>query len=162
MPDLFKFKANDTLVMKYLNSTERGQVQRWQMYDNYNYEFHTGHTTGDPIYVRPTTPTAKRWNDNVPKFDTNTGVWTGWANGPKLENEDKSAWQDAEAVRNASFASLCLLAKRYWRPRENPVPQVVVAPPVATHKPCRFPPCTGQVPIVKSGKAACPVCFQYQ
>lgn len=160
MPDLFKFKATDATVTKYLNSTERGQVTRWQMYDGYNFEFHTGHTTGDPIYVRPTTPTAKRWNSNVPKFDTNTGVWTGWANGPKLENEDGTAWGDVEAVRGASFHTLCLMARRYWHPRENPVPPDPVA--AATDKACKFVPCPGRVPIVKSGKSACPVCFQYQ
>ena len=167
MPDTFHFQANDDLVQRYLNQTERGNVATWQQSDGWVFEFHTGHTTGSPIYVRPDGNTDK---SNLPKFDTQNKTANDYstcsklANGGKLIQQTKKGGlskQDQAELENIiaqSWASLSLLAQRYWT--RTPAPQVVQQ---ATTKPCTATPnCTGQVQIVQSGKAPCSVCYKYQ
>lgn len=53
MPDNFTFTAGDAIVTRYLTGTEIGQIVTQQVSTEYTFEFHGGHTTGYPIYIRP-------------------------------------------------------------------------------------------------------------
>ncbi len=162
----FPFQANNDLVQKYLNQIERKDVTTWQKSDEWVFEFHTGHKTGNPIYVRPK---GNKDTSNLPKFDTTNKEASDYsacsklANGGKLIQQQKKGGlskkdqEELESIITDSWDALSLLAKRYWSGTEAPA--VDVQP---TTKDCKDPNCQGQVPIVKSGKAACPVCYQYQ
>jgi hypothetical protein len=165
--DLFSFKATDPIVTKYLNATERAAVALCQTSTEYEFEFHTGHDTGNPIYVRPDGNTDKK---NLPKFDTKNKTAASYharnttsvsvntlANGGKLASALGSAAQlEIETLISASWASLALLATRFWT--DTLAPAVVVA---ATDKACKATGCAGRVPITSS-KSACDTCFAYQ
>ena len=165
--DLFSFQDNDPIVTKYLNATERAAVALWQTSAEYRFEFHTGHDTGNPIYIRPVGNSDKK---NLPKFDTKNKTATSYharntttvsvntlANGGKLARALGSAAQtEIETLIQTSWASLALLATRFWT--NTPAPAIVVA---ATDKACKAAGCAGRVPIT-SDKSACDTCFVYQ
>lgn len=162
MADKFRFDGTDAIVTTYLTIAEIANVAYWQASYDYDFEFHTGHTTGNPIYIRIT---GNRDTSNVPKFDTlnkNASDYTAianFANGEKLKRLTQQAQLDVLAVIANNWAILSSLANRYWI---TGPPRVVAPVVVATTKVCNVPGCGGQVPIVRSGKAPCPVCSKYQ
>lgn len=172
MPDNFEFKDASAFVRTYLNTAERANVQRWQTQDGYTFEFHGGHTTGNPIYFRIDDNGDK---SNLPKVDTKDKAFSDYfgsaggrrttsvsvaafANGGKLLKGLPSAAQtDIEQIVTRSWPSLQLLADRYHSGTDAPAD-----PPAAeTHKTCGLGGCVGQVPIVLSGKAMCETCYQF-
>ena len=65
MPDNFRVRAIDRFVQGY--PLQAALIQRIQISDNFTFEFHGGHTQGNPVYVRVN---DNKDNSNVPKFDT--------------------------------------------------------------------------------------------
>jgi len=61
------FKQTDDLVKYYLDQADINAVRRWQTLDGYTFEFHEGHETGNPIYIRPDGNTSQQ---SMPKVDT--------------------------------------------------------------------------------------------
>jgi hypothetical protein len=171
MPENFKFQDDDTTVRTYLNTAERAKVGTWQSSSDFTFEFHEGHGTGYPIYIRPDGNTDK---SNLPKFDTLNKTAASYrpkdakqvslaalANGNKLLKLSSKTQADIVAVIDGSWVSLALLASRRWTQTKAPA-DPLAAP---TDRACTATAnCTGRVPIVagKSSKQMCPVCFKYQ
>lgn len=161
MPDLFEFKANDQLVTTYTTPQERQLVTRWQTTTGWKFEFHGGHTTGYPVYVRPDGNTDK---SNLPKMDTlNKGpndyrIIDRFANGNKLKQALSNLQKtDLLAVVAASFGTLSLIAQRY---HTGVVPVIVVQNVQPVTKLC--PACQGAMPFLGKGiKSQCPGCYGY-
>jgi len=170
---LWKFTANDAVVQRYLNTAERNAVTAWQ---NANlpirFEFHPGHTTGEPLYIRVD---GNADNANVPKVDTKDASASDFAaNLESLSNYQKLvggnlkgkkvgallSQGDATTLRvllNTEFDNLQLIAHRYWNNEDPPADPTA---PAAT-RPCTATThCTGLVQNTK-GKSCCPVCYQY-
>jgi hypothetical protein len=171
MADLFKLNANDTLVKKYLTQAERGQIQFAHTSDAWSFEFHGGHETGTPFYIRPKDCNV---NSNLTKFDTHTLTGTQLQyDAGKIKNGghvDKMKKADKEllfTVVSNNWGRLCTLAKRFKGGDEQGadeaqrLAQAALAGPAANDKACPTPNCAGRVPIVASGKAMCPTCFQF-
>ncbi len=175
MATLWKLQANDQVVLRYLNTAERGRVTDWQE-DNWpwNLEFHTGHDTGDPIYIRVD---GNADNQNVPKIDTKTTNASDLATdlsavknyqklaGGKIKGKPYAAslttGQQAtlRVFLQTQLPHLKLIAKRFWNGEDPPPDQV--APVQAATRPCTATTgCAGQVPNTK-GKNMCPVCFKF-
>lgn len=161
MPDLFEFKANDQLVQRYLSPQERQQVTRWQTTTGRKFEFHGGHTTGYPVYVRPDTNND---TSNLPKMDTrNKGpndyrLLDRFANGNKLKTQlSNPAKTDLLAIVEHSFATLALISTRY---HEGTLPVIVVQNVQPITKSC--PACQTAMPFLGKGiKSQCPACYGY-
>jgi hypothetical protein len=103
----FLWQEDDETVRAHLNQAERNQVPRWQQSTTYKFEFHNGHNTGEPIYVRRNNTVGGK---NLTKFDTlnhDTGVMV---NDNKLTVQQKS---EVEAILRDSWAQLKLFAHRY-------------------------------------------------
>jgi hypothetical protein len=114
----FAWKSDDDLVSSYLTAGERSAITRWQQSVAYVFEFHPGHTTGNPIYVRPVGNTDK---SNLPKFDTLNCMAAMYddinkfSNGAKLRQQLNNAAQtDLVQVVTTEWDKLQELARRYW------------------------------------------------
>ena len=89
MPDLFKVRPTDPLVLRF---QLQGQIVLQQVSDNFSFEFHGGHETGNPVYVRVE---GNKDKSNVPKFDTlnktaqNYPSYSDLANSGKLDQAKK-------------------------------------------------------------------------
>lgn len=161
MPDLFEFKANDPIVQRYLTPQERQLVTRWQTTTGWKFEFHGGHTTGYPVYVRPDGNTDK---SNLPKMDTlNKGandyrIIDRFANSGKLKQSLGNQQQtDLLAIVAAEFATLALISSRY---HTGTVPQVQVQQVQQQTKICSS--CQTAMPFYGKGiKSQCPGCYAY-
>jgi len=166
---VFRFEENNPTLRRYLNTAERAEVDHWQTPNmTWSIELHPMHLTGNPFYIRLFGNTD---SGNVPKVDTRNktasqyGDITKIANNAKLRN--KGGLNTVEQGLLITFISnnwdhLSLIAQRYadgeLAPPDPPPPT-----PRATTKPCTVTPqCTGTVPVVTSGKAACNVCYQFQ
>ena len=155
-----------------MNAAERREVAVWQKVDTYTFEFHEGHGTGNPIYIRPN---GNEDTKNLPKFDTLNkspshfylGKGTAvkvvtFANGSKLTALPAPTQADIEAVVAGSWPSLQLMAQRRWDGEKAPADPVVKAAP--KNKPCSTPKCRGKVPVKaapqggKVPKFPCPTC----
>jgi len=170
----FNFLNADPTVQLYLDATERGQVTYWQKETgDWTFEFHQGHTTAYPLYVRSATDYS---NENLPKMVTegktaqNYASLTSLANGGKLLNKqwkghlEAKAQKDLLAVISNNWTRLQAIAKRYWTNAPvmtAPAPTTTVAATNA-FKPCTSTGCGGQVPVVSSGKAPCDTCYRFQ
>ena len=115
----FQFKEDDALIRTKLNPTEIGAVKIWQVSDKYEFEFHTGHDTGFPLYIRPAN---NKDRSNLPKFDTLNKTGASYtqiedlANGAKLKNElDSVARAEILNLLKNEWTTLSLLADRFWR-----------------------------------------------
>jgi hypothetical protein len=103
----FNFQDNDPVVMDNLTSGEVKAVKTWQKSEEYTLEFHDGHDTGNPIYVRPT---GNNENSNLPKMDTKNKsadsykLITSFANGAKLNG----------ALKNRGKADLLAIVANEW------------------------------------------------
>jgi hypothetical protein len=175
MATLWKLKANDQIVLRYLNTAERGRVTAWQQ-DGWPWdlEFHTGHDTGDPIYIRVTGNTD---GTNVPKVDTKTITATELATdlsavknyqklaGGKIKGKPYAALlttgqqSTLRVFLQTQLPHLKIIGRRYWNAEAVPPDPIVTI--VAPTRPCAgTTDCAGLVPNTK-GKSSCPVCFQY-
>lgn len=117
MAVLFKFKADDPIIQGYLPSNVRNAITIWQSSDEYDFEFHSGHLTGNPIYIRPA---GNRDTSNVPKFDTQnksasdyTAI-SSFANGEKLTGLSTRAKNEILNIIQNNWAALSALARNYW------------------------------------------------
>jgi hypothetical protein len=114
---LFRFEADDEIIVAYLPANTRANVTHWQTSDEYNFEFHSGHLTGNPIYIRPD---GNRDGSNVPKFDTlnkNASDYStigSFANSGKLDGLSNRAKNDILAIISNNWAALQALANNYW------------------------------------------------
>jgi len=83
MPDTFRAVATDQLVIRY----NRGNlIALAQVSTNYVFEFHGGHETGNPVYVRVD---GNKDSSNVPKFDTKNKTAASYTSYSKLANSGK-------------------------------------------------------------------------
>jgi hypothetical protein len=83
MPDTFRVVATDPIVTKY----NRGNlIALAQVSTNFVFEFHGGHETGNPVYVRVD---GNKDNSNVPKFDTKNKTAANYTSYSKLANSGK-------------------------------------------------------------------------
>lgn len=180
MPTLFKMVSTDPVVQRYLTLAERGRINPAQLGDAWNFEFHGGHETGTPFYIRPRDCTVK---SNLSKFDTHTRelVRLEYAAGNLRNKEHVAAMGKADrdhlyAVLAGNWALLADLSRRFVAGDRNGDleraqleaeeaerrRQAAARAAAPTTKPCGFPPCPGNVPLVRSGKSACDTCWQYQ
>jgi hypothetical protein len=180
MPTRFKMIATDPLIQTYLTIAERGQINPQQAGDTWDFEFHGGHETGTPLYIRPN---GNKATHNLTKFDTHTidGQPLAYNAGNIINPEHVDAMKSA--ARNHLYAVVAgnwgLLRTVSWRfkrgDRNGEIEQANLAAQAAaallaaaaaaaapTTKACKFPPCPGHVPIVRQGKAPCDTCWQYQ
>lgn len=171
MPDNFTFTAGDAIVTRYLTGTEIGQIVTQQVSTEYTFEFHGGHTTGYPIYIRPNGNTD---GSNIPKIDTRNKAATDYNTIQKIANSGKltaSLNQTTQTeilnIIRTDWLRLQNLANRYWT--NSPVPVPVPVPVVVQSTiPCSFTGCGGTVPLLldaitkKRKKAACDTCFTFQ
>jgi hypothetical protein len=67
----YRFRHDDPIIVGHLRQPEIHDVTTWQVSDEYTLEFHPGHPTGYPIYIRPDNCGAK---SNLPKIDTKKQV----------------------------------------------------------------------------------------
>ncbi|MEL6999428.1 MAG: hypothetical protein AAFP68_14285 [Pseudomonadota bacterium] len=108
----------DQFVLDYLTGGEIGAVGDWQASGEYTFEFHGGHTTGYPIYIRPTGNTD---HSNIPKVDTKN-VYAGTYNtitdiandGTLTAALSNNAQADLIAIIQNEWATLKTLAERFW------------------------------------------------
>ena len=180
MPDLFKVTANHPLIQRYLTQAERGRINPVQNSAGWDFEFHFGHTTGSPIYVRPKGCTV---SSNLTKIDTRTleGVALayradGLVNTEVIERTCKMKSGDKDhmyEVLSGNWNLLVVLARRYYEgDRQGDLERERIAaeqlrraqaPPQPTTRKCSQPGCDGDVQIVKPGsKAPCNKCWVYQ
>lgn len=108
----------DQFVQDYLTGGEIAGVAHWQASGDYTFEFHGGHTTGYPIYIRPTGNTD---HSNIPKVDTKN-VYVGTYNTiADIANDGKltaalsiAAQAELIAIITNEWATLKTLAERFW------------------------------------------------
>lgn len=115
----FTFDRNDPIVRAHLTATEIGTVTHWQQNTEYMFEWHPGHGTGYPLYVRPRQNTTK---SNLPKFDTlnHTGAEfrniTDLSNGNVLRRDlGNAAQQELLTLIQNEWDALSTLAERMWK-----------------------------------------------
>lgn len=118
MPDTFTFKKTNPMVVRYLTQPEIATITTEQASDAYVFEFHEGHDTGNPIYVRPD---GNKDKSNLPKFDTKNKTASDYrtvgslANGGKLETALKTRDKtDLINVIQNNWALLSKIASGYW------------------------------------------------
>lgn len=165
MADPFDFVNTDLIVTTYLTQGERANIAVWQVSGEYHFEFHNGHPTGRPIYIRPDGNTE---GANIPKFDTlnrtaaNYNAITKFANGTKLRDAlSNGAQAEILNIIANNWAVLSLLATRWWTNTIPPPPVPVIAAPV--NRACTMANCAGRVPIyANNGRAMCDTCFTWQ
>lgn len=170
MPDNFTFTAGDNIVTTYLTANEIQQIQTQQASNDYTFEFHPGHGTGYPIYIRPNGNTD---NSNIPKIDTRNKSAADYNTINKIANSGKltsalgnNAQTEILNIIRTDWARLQSLARRYWE--NDPVPAPVLIVPQQNTIPCKFPHCTGTVPLIldphsnKRQTAACDTCYTFQ
>lgn len=170
MPDNFTYTANDNIVRTFLSSNDRDQITTEQVSNAYTFEFHGGHTTGYPIYIRADGDNS---TSNLPKFDTRNksagdyNTINKFANSIKLRNHLNQNVQAEilNIVRN-EWRRLQTLAANYWTDNRPSQPIQVVEGP--NTMPCKFDHCGGKVPLVinqftqKREKQKCAVCYTVQ
>jgi hypothetical protein len=184
MPDNFQLNAHDDLVQLFLTRAERANIVNAQNTDAWEFEFHRGHDTGSPFYMRPRGCTL---GQNLTKFDTHTINGAPLAyNNQNLRNRDviertcKMSARDKEAmfrVISTNWALMGTLSLRWWGgiqqgeiERRAALAQAAVAnqqPAVARTRVCGLPvpwdngnACTGQV-STNPGRWPCDTCGQF-
>jgi len=181
MATRFKMVATDLLIQTYLTVAERGQINPQQMGDAWDFEFHGGHETGTPFYIRPKDNKATH---NLTKFDTHTRDGKPltynlqkMANGDHVDAMKSTARDHLYAVVSGNWELLCTVSLRFKSgDRNGEIEQATLAAQAAaallaataaaaapTTRACKSAPtCPGHVPIVRQGKAACDTCWVYQ
>ena len=169
MAELFVFADTDPIVRRYMNTAERARVRTWQPAGTstlWKLELHTGHLTGDPVYIRLD---GNKDKENVPKVDTLNHTadeyltWENIANHQKLRAELTDTEQTVlQNFLVAAFSHLQLIGFRFANNKVAPAdpPPPVVVQQAAT-RPCTATKgCKGTVPNFK-GKGPCSKCFKY-
>lgn len=112
MPDLFRCDPTDPfLTNNYSNLTS--QIAQHQTSDQYIFELHSGHTTGNPIYIRMSDgENHDKSTSNVTKFDTKNFTTIEFVNENRLKAKDKNTLglklnaAEFEALRQFCLANL--------------------------------------------------------
>ena len=118
MAVLFRFDGEDPIVKGYLSQGRLNAVTTWQTTTEFSFEFHSGHLTGFPIYVRPAT---NRDTSNVPKMDTLNHQASDYASIGSFANSEKlgvlsnAAKTNLLAIVAQNWAALQELARNYWQ-----------------------------------------------
>lgn len=180
MPTLFKMVATDAVLQTYLTLAERNSIRPSQRGDAWNFEFHGGHETGTPFYIRPDGCGVNR---NLSKFDTHTRDGTRLAyaadnmrNQEHVEAMSKANRDHLYEVVSGNWILLAAVSKRFPAgDRNGDIERAALAEEEARRraaalaaqaapktKPCTSAACQGNVPIVASGKAPCDTCWQFQ
>lgn len=84
---LFKFEQDDPVVTGYVSTAVLSTVTSWQTNDDYDFELHSGHLTGYPIYIRG--QLYARATSNIPKFDTLNKQASDYDAIGKFANDDR-------------------------------------------------------------------------
>lgn len=170
MPENFSYTKNDDVVRTWLSSDDRNQIGTEQALNTYTFEFHGGHTTGFPIYIRADGDTS---TSNLPKFDTRNKSASDYNTINKFANSGKlnqylnqhAKTEILNIVRN-EWRRLQTLAANYWNnDRPAQTIQVVEGP---GSLPCTHGHCNGTVPLVineftkKREKQKCDTCYTIQ
>ena len=119
----FEFKKADAQITQRLTATEIAKIVTVQKSTAYYFEFHSGHTTGYPIYVRPKGNSDK---SNLPKFDTKNKSatdykkYTDLANGQKLSGLGQTVQTEIENIIKNNWKILQTFAQRYWDGEDAP------------------------------------------
>ena len=79
---LFKLEVNEPIVAYYLNKSGRAGLARTQICDEFDFEFHSMHPTGCPVYIRMVGNTDTK---NMTKFDTKNKTGPQYVNSGKLD-----------------------------------------------------------------------------
>src|SRR5579862_5898573 len=115
---LFKFQQDDPVVTNYVPATTRTAITTWHTRDDYDFELHSGHLTGYPIYIR-----AGLWaraTSKIPKFDTLNKSASDYEQISKFANEDKleklsqPSQNDILRVIRDNWEALSELAQNFW------------------------------------------------
>lgn len=120
MAVLFSFESDDPIVTGYLSQARLNAVTTWQTEEDFRFEFHTGHLTGFPIYIRPAT---NRDGSNIPKMDTLNHQASDYSAIKDFANHEKLAVLSSAAKRNLlaivrdNWEALQELASNYWQNR---------------------------------------------
>lgn len=115
---LFKFLEDDPVVTGYISAETLATVIRWQARDDYDFEMHSGHLTGYPIYVR--TVQYARATANIPKFDTRNKsaedykTIDDFANSDKLDTLPLPSKNEILALVRDNWDAFAELAQNYW------------------------------------------------
>ncbi|MFC5862872.1 hypothetical protein ACFPT7_11260 [Acidicapsa dinghuensis] len=115
---LFKFQEDDPVVTGYIKRETLDDVERWQTRDDYDFELHSGHLTGYPIYIR--TVQYARATSNIPKFDTLNKSATDYtqisdfANADKLGSLPLPAKNEILTLIANNWEAFSELAQNYW------------------------------------------------
>lgn len=120
---LFRFEEDDPIVTNYIRGTARTAITSWQTRDDYDFELHSGHLTGYPIYIR-----AELWarvTSNIPKFDTlnksadDYNAISKFANSDKLDKLPLPSKNEIIRLLSDNWDAFQELALNYWN--ETPV-----------------------------------------
>jgi|GEM_PF-4634008 len=117
MATLFKLQAGDPVVKAYVSAGILGAIRIWQTSEEYDFELHSGHLTGYPIYIRPD---GNRDTSNISKFDTLNKTATDYPSIESLANGEKLARLSIRAKNEILFiilndwTALSELARNYW------------------------------------------------
>lgn len=82
----YEFKAGDPMIVGHLHQPEILDIRTWQQSSEYTLEFHQGHATGYPIYIRPA---GNSDNSNIPKIDTKNKFACDYDTIAKITNGEK-------------------------------------------------------------------------
>jgi hypothetical protein len=113
----YRFRRDDPIIVGHLRQPEIHDVTTWQASDEYTLEFHPGHPTGYPIYIRPNNCGAK---SNLPKIDTRNKFAADYATINQIANSEKlgtlsnAAKDDLLAVIRDEWDTLQKLSVRIW------------------------------------------------
>ncbi|HET8728160.1 MAG TPA: hypothetical protein VFO41_11660, partial [Alphaproteobacteria bacterium] len=113
----FLFQADDPVVLAYLRQPEINRVGRWQTSNAYTFEWHDGHPTGHPLYIRPD---GNGDNSNIPKVDTRNKTAAHYPDINAIPNSDKLGGlrerdrAEILAIIHEEWDIFAELARRIW------------------------------------------------
>jgi hypothetical protein len=114
--DTFNFARNDKRIVKYLTATEINGVTTWQNISlDYEFEFHTMHTIGNPVYMREK---SLGLGSSLPKIDTKdkSTLTIKVVNPERIKNP--KCLEDFTKVVKANLPLFQKLAKIYYEGEE--------------------------------------------
>jgi hypothetical protein len=116
VPDVFNFTRIDPRIVADLTTTEINGVTTWQSETlPYEFEFHTMHTIGYPVYLRESAINLK---SNLPKIDTKDKTATTFNVVNREQINSQACLADFENVVRANFPLFQKLAKVYYDGKE--------------------------------------------
>jgi hypothetical protein len=115
---LFKFHRDNLILTNYVQANTLSTINTWQAREEYDFELHSGHLTGYPIYVRP--ELRARDTSNIPKFDTlnksaaDYDLISKFANSEKLDPLPLQARNEILQLVRDNWIAFAELAQNYW------------------------------------------------